>query len=71
MYTLLKATAEANGVLFGLLSASTEESTIWAAHLAGFDLFLIKPVDPEKFGRLSERILNKAKSEAGTTAPSR
>jgi RNA polymerase sigma-70 factor, ECF subfamily len=71
VYTLLKATAEASGVLFGLLSASTEESTIWAAHLAGFDLFLIKPVDPEKFGRLSERILNKAKSEAGTTPPSR
>jgi RNA polymerase sigma-70 factor (ECF subfamily) len=59
LHTLLKAPAEAKDVLFGLLSSSGEESTVRAAWLAGFELFLTKPVNPVEFGRLSQRLLEK------------
>jgi DNA-binding response OmpR family regulator len=59
LHLLMKAAVEAKEVVFGLLSASGADSTARAAWLAGFDLFLTKPVDPAEFGRLSRRILEK------------
>jgi RNA polymerase sigma-70 factor (ECF subfamily) len=59
LHILLKACAAATEITFGLLSSSGAESTVRAAWLAGFDLFLTKPVDPAEFGRFSQRILEK------------
>lgn len=56
LYTLLKAPPEAKEITFGLLAASTAESTVWAAHLAGLDLFLTKPIDPAEFEEFSRRV---------------
>jgi hypothetical protein len=56
IHTLLKAAADAREVKFGLLSSSARDSTVWAAWLAGFFLFLTKPVDPAEFGEFSRRI---------------
>jgi DNA-binding response OmpR family regulator len=57
LHLLLKAPAEAKEVVFGLLSSSSADSTVRAAWLAGFDLFLTKPVDPAEFGHYSRLIL--------------
>jgi RNA polymerase sigma-70 factor (ECF subfamily) len=58
---LLKATVEAKGMSFFLLSSGASDSTVLAAHLVGVDCFLTKPYDlaeVEKFlGRLREMIL--------------
>jgi RNA polymerase sigma-70 factor, ECF subfamily len=56
LHLLLRATPEAKEIKFGLLSSCAEDDTVRAAWLAGFDLFLTKPVDPAEFGEFSRRI---------------
>jgi len=56
LHLLLRATPEAKEIKFGLLSSCAHDDTVRAAWLAGFDLFLTKPVDPAEFGEFSRRI---------------